>query len=162
MLKQPWAQLVGWELTYNKGFADVIGCTINPRDEKKRICVAEVKRTRSDLLQDIKKKKLLKYEHGSTHCYLAGTREALNSEKLGVNVLSDLDKLGLPKHWGILELTDEVKCLRPARQINKLNLNRLSALIRRLARSHMYRCLNGLGYEVPGAGESISDSEEQD
>jgi hypothetical protein len=152
---QSWCQLTGWELKYNFGFADVVALTLRDKDPNRRIAVAEVKRTRSDLLQDLNKKKLLKYEKGTTHCYLAATPEALRLDKVSEQeCLEDLTKLGLPKSWGVLVIDQGVRSIRSAREINKPNLLRIKALTKRIARSHMYRMLND-------TGESIPDSEEE-
>lgn len=155
---QPWCQLMGWEITYNTGFADVVAISL--KEKKRRVAVAEVKRTRSDLLQDLNKKKLLKYELGSSHCYLAATKEALRLNKISKEAcLKELTELGLPKAWGVLVIDTEyetVESIRSAQQINEPTLPRLRLLTKRIARSHMYRMLNG-----PDTGESIPDSEEE-
>lgn len=152
-LGQPWCQLIGWELKYNYGFADVVALTLRDKDPNRRICVAEVKRTRSDLLQDLNKGKLLKYEQGTTHCYLAATSEALRLDKISEDAcLADLTKLGLPKSWGVLVIGQEVRSIRSARSINKPNSLRARALCKRIARSHMYRMLNGTDPGGPISG----------
>ncbi len=156
MLDQPWCQLTGWELRYNHGFADVVGLTLKDKDPNKRICVAEVKRTRADLLQDLNKSKLLKYEQGTTHCYLAATPEALRLDKISeADCLIDLTKLGLPKKWGVLVIGQGVRSIRSAYAINKHNSLRARALTKRIARSHMWRQLG------TNTGGSISDPEEE-
>jgi hypothetical protein len=156
-IAQPWCQLAGWEISYNYGFADAVGITLRDKDPNKRIAVAEVKRTRSDLLHDLNKGKLLKYEKGTSHCYLAATPEALRLDKVTeAACLEELTKLGLPKSWGVLVIDQGVRSIRSARSINKVNLLRTRAITKRLARSHMYRMLNG-----SNSGESIQDSEEE-
>jgi hypothetical protein len=156
-IETSWCQLMGWEISYNYGYADVVGITLRDKDPHKRIAVAEVKRTRADLLQDLNKGKLLKYEKGTSHCYLAATPEALRLDKVTeAACLEELTKLGLPKSWGVLVIDQGVRSIRSARQINKVNLLRTRALTKRLARSHMYRMLNG-----NSTGGSVPDPEEE-
>lgn len=110
LLKQSWCDLVSWELQWDQGFADVVGLTTKPNKRNPRITVVEVKRTRQDLLQDLRKQKLRKYENNSTHCTLAATRAALGWKprmKLAT-VLKDLRKKGLPDYWGIVVLPESV------------------------------------------------------
>lgn len=63
------------------------------------IRAVEVKRTRPDLLQDLRAGKLLRYECQATHCYLAATAEAL-----GDDGPEQLTARGLPRTWGVLKL----------------------------------------------------------
>jgi hypothetical protein len=78
-----------------------------------RLAVAEVKRTRADLLGDLRAGKLLKYQAQASHCYLAAHVEALGVEqntmhRPGVReeALHDLEMRGLPRTWGVLVLTN--------------------------------------------------------
>lgn len=140
-LSQPWCDIAGWELRYNRGFADVLA--VGKDKVPLKICVAEVKRTRGDLLADLNVGKLLRYERGTTHCYLAATPEALRLGKLTEDeVINDLTKLGLPQSWGILVIeNDKVRSIRSVTRIDPGNRIRLRSLIRKLARSNMYRSL---------------------
>lgn len=123
--RQRWCDLVSWELAYNDGFVDVIGMSSPLKESKTKIVAVEVKRTKADLVQDLKKGKLLKYESNSTHCYLAATREALGIKyaKEAPTAIKHLVELGLPRHWGILLLPTKgrarPKVLRSSRQIGK-------------------------------------------
>ncbi len=153
-IDQPWCSLTGWEITYNRGFADVIAISLKDKGLTQRICVAEVKRTRADLLCDLKKQKMLKYEKGSTHCYLAATPEALRLNKITEKeCLEELTKLGLPNLWGVLVIGAPIRCIRSPRKINDFNILRNRALTKSIARSHMYRILND-------NRSTISDTEE--
>lgn len=141
-ISQPWCKLVGWEIKYNTGFADVIALSLKEKGATQRICIAEIKRTRADLLQDLNNKKLLKYEVGSTHCYLAATPTALRLDKISEKqCLEELTSLGLPLNWGVLVIADKIYSIRQARNINKFNVLRSRMLMRRIAISHMYRIL---------------------
>ena len=148
LLAQSWCKLVAWEITYNRGFADAIGVSKCIRNNTK-IAVCEVKRTRADLLADLRKLKLLKYERGSTHCYLAITRECLgnNSPK---EFLADLGERGLPRHWGILLLPSTIgrlpTCVRRARRLRPANATRLRLLTEKIAVQHMYRNIKNGAY----------------
>lgn len=155
-LEQSNISLIGWEFKYNRGFIDVLGLSLSDRGIQK-ICVAEVKRTRADLLQDLKKHKLLKYEYGSTHCYLAATTEALRLDKqTEKQAVEELHKLGLPKTWGVLVIEQVVRSIHSAQQINKPNSLRIRGLIKKVARSNMWRALKANGIREP-----VSDTEEE-
>jgi len=142
-----WCDIVGYEVAYNKGFADVLGITIRSRIARPRIVVVEVKRTRADLLQDLRKRKLLKYERNSTHCYLAGTAEALNTRQLRTNraVIQDLRALGLPDNWGILHITksskNDCKVIRDAQPMSLPSPKRLEDLTIQINRSLLSRLI---------------------
>lgn len=146
-LKQQVYDLCSWEIQWNSGFVDAIGVT-SPLKPNGRITAFEVKRTRSDLLADVTTGKLLKYEEGSTHCYLAGTAEALGINKLTSEkeALKKLVELGVPKYWGILLLptrgATKPRVLKPAKQFGKLIPSVQLELIIHIARSFAYRILN--------------------
>jgi len=136
-----------WGRGRRGGVADVVAITSSWRKPGARIAVAEVKRTRADLLQDLRAKKMLKYQVGSSHCYLAATAEALRSSKLTAKeIIADLTTKGLPKNWGILELKPDgqtIRVLRGARSREKPKAQRIAALTRKIARSFCYRVLAG-------------------
>ena len=130
-----------------RGVYDVIGLTSKEYARVKKLVAIEVKRTRSDLLQDLRKRKMLKYEVRATHCYLAATPEALRLHKLSVTeVLSDLKTRGLPTHWGVLLLTDNpqkpIKVLRGARKHKSIRTSTIRTLTRKIACSFMYRVMS--------------------
>jgi hypothetical protein len=148
-LKQPWCSLTSWELSYKRrSVLDVVALSSRPKIKNKRVAILEVKRTRSDLLQDLRKRKMLKYESTATHCYLAATKEALALlSKSTYKVLDDLEAKGLPPHWGILVLPTSPKDKRPyilkkARRIKSANTRTINSLIHKIALSMMYRVLN--------------------
>jgi hypothetical protein len=86
---------------------------------------------------------MLKYEQGSSHCYLAATPEALAlGKKTKAEVLADLKARGLPTHWGILLLDGEPKALRSARRIKNIPKQTIAALNRKIAKSFCYRVLS--------------------
>lgn len=134
-----------------------------------RIAIAEVKRTRSDLLADLRAGKLLRYAEVATHLYLAATDEALGlaagerpTRERTARVLTELGELGLPKGWGVLrlrvweqrphrDLADltpgwhvQVDPLRtPGRQIEDAPPAARAYWTDRIARSLLYRTLGG-------------------
>lgn len=146
LLSQPWCDLVSWEIKYKRGVLDSIGIS-KYSSKKHRVTVVEVKRTRADLLQDLNAKKMLKYENGSTHCYLAVTKECfLTSTKK--ERLSELQSLGLPPKWGVLLLptsgNSKPKVLKTARSHSKVRKTTIIALTRKIARSYCYRVINNV------------------
>lgn len=146
LLKQKWCDLVSWEMQLGRrknGIADAIGVSSSPRAKTRRVSIIEVKRTRSDLLQDLRKKKLLKYEKSASHCYLAATPEAYR-HSLKKDILADLKERGLPGHWGILIFKNgEVRVLRQARSIHTPRQQTINAIVRKIAKSFCYRVLGG-------------------
>jgi len=145
LLQQSWCDCACYELKFNKGFVDAVGIS-KPRAKSHRITAIEVKKTRGDLLQDINAGKYLKYEPGSTHCYLAATSEALMLHKrTETQVKEDLRKRGFPKHWGILVFGPRggIRCLRPATKHRNTTILRIRTLTRKMAKSLIYRAIKG-------------------
>ena len=147
LLKQSIYDICSWELSWNDGFVDAIGLT-SPLKSNGRITAIEVKRTRADLLADLNRKKLLKYEEGATHCYIAATKEALGitkdiDKKKAIEILTSI---GLPKYWGILLLPTRGSAspivLRTAKQFGKLIPNIQLELTVRISQSFAHRILN--------------------
>lgn len=127
-----------------------------PESAKGVVGLVEVKRTRSDLLQDLRKKKLLRYEPFATNLWLAGTREAFRiGEDVagGGRALVDLKDRGLPSHWGVLLLPTEgnpdklahsqVWALRGARRSREALQGELRLRAYQVGRSLSYRALRG-------------------
>ncbi len=149
LMSQKTTQLVAIELQYNRCVLDVIGIGYRGRIDR-RVTICEVKRTRADLLQDLKKKKLLKYEQHGTHCYLAATPEALRYDRLtSTEVMADLTARGLPSHWGVLCVGDTVQVLRGVRRHRPTPQSTLDALTKRIARKWMWFGLTTLGIVEP-------------
>ena len=113
-IKQYWCNLACWELRLNKrSVADVIALSTAKSNKHPRLAIYEVKRTRADLLQDLKARKILKYSQRATHCYLAATKEALGLDKKTTSqVLTDLKQKGLPLSWGIIVLPTQIMQVR--------------------------------------------------
>ena len=121
-----------------------------------RLAVCEVKRTRSDLLGDLRAGKLLKYEAQATHCYLAGTVDALglepgrclSSEYLKER-LGQLELDGLPRKWGVLVLHVDDGIAWPAELRHPRRLSMAvtpgdrAAVTVQIARSLAFRVLGG-------------------
>jgi hypothetical protein len=149
LLDRPGVDLTSWELKFNRGFVDAIGLTSRGTKRTKKLLVAEVKRTRPDLLQDLRRGKLLKYEKGASHCYLAATPEALMlHKKTKKQIIDDLTSKGLPKYWGILVLPPygkdpkNINVLRRPRKLREPHARTLSTLVGKIARSFMWRIIN--------------------
>lgn len=82
-----------------------------------RVVIVECKRTRADLLGDLRARKLLKYQDTATHLYLAATPTALGGRDRS-SALMDLQSRGLPAAWGVLEVRgQDVVSLRPSRAV---------------------------------------------
>jgi len=143
LLKQSWCDVACFELKVGRGFADAIGIS-KPRAKKARVTIVEVKRTRSDLLADLRAKKYMKYEPQSTHCYIAGTAEAYGN-RTRAQTLVDLKMREVPDHWGILEFGPRggITCHRPAKAHRRTTSTRVKALTRKIAKSLIYRALQG-------------------
>jgi hypothetical protein len=158
LLKQQAIQLVSWELALDVGVLDVIGITTKNKKYPTRVVVAEIKRSRADLLQDLKKKKMLKYEARATHCYLAVTADCLwtpselaagahLSPTASTQALEFLASKGLPSYWGVLvphpRTPDDWICMRPARATGtRVTEATSAAIIKKIALSFMYRILS--------------------
>ncbi len=145
LLEQQNIDLVAYELRVKPFVFDCIGITSKSKCADRRYAVIEVKRTRADLLQDLRAGKMQKYAQKASHCYLAGTSEALGLDKHPkAQVLEDLSNRGLPANWGVLVFTgDTCKALRNPRRIRPVNVVTARAITRRIARSYMYRVLYG-------------------
>lgn len=135
--------IVAIEVGIETGIADVLAISSKYKNiNNPRITVAEIKRTRSDLLQDLNKQKLRKYEKNCTHLYLCATQEALLLAKNGFKECAvELEAKGLPSYWGIILLPSDRSsyfkptCLRPAKQLNKYNAEIANVLTYTIAKS---------------------------
>lgn len=129
---------------------------VRPSKIRPRIVVAEVKRTRNDLLRDLRDRKMQGYEGtGATHLYLGATAEAIGAEQPGPEQVDDLRARGLPDRWGVLFLRPidrkrrdggydsfvSVSSVRPARAVRGLDERLRDALVEVVARSYSYRVL---------------------
>lgn len=149
MLSQPWCEVVCWELKYApRALVDVLALS-SPRAKELKVAVCEVKKTRSDLLQDLRAKKMLKYQKGATHCYLAATPEALCAEKKDRKaILADLSTRGLPSQWGVLLIRgEEIQVLRNPTRLDTITVTRILTLTRKIAKSFCYRLLSNVFIE---------------
>jgi hypothetical protein len=129
--------LASFEISLGEGIADVIavGKSIDPK-----LAIIEVKRTRADLLQDLRAKKYLKYEKNSTHVYLACTAEAF--KYTGDDLFEDLQKRGVPKKWGLLLITpSDIIVLRKASAHRAMQRDVFQTAIRKIAKSLCYKQL---------------------
>lgn len=85
------------------GQLDVVGLTLKaiPRP---RIAIAEVKVSRSDLLSDLRSRKMLRYESQATECAIAVTGAMVGAD-VGA-FLSFVSDRGLPPEWGVIVVDD--------------------------------------------------------
>lgn len=122
-----------------------------PESAKGVVGLVEVKRTRADLLQDLRRRKMLKYQPQATNLWLAGTEEALRGRDS--TVLEDLAARGLPPSWGVLLLPTEgdparlspglVWALRGSRRTRVALPGELRLRAYQVGRSLSYRALRG-------------------
>lgn len=138
LLDQSRIDLVSFEIGWKNSVFDAMGITLPSKNiVDPRICVIEVKRTRTDLLADLRVKKMLKYEPHASHCYLALGPEFDKS------ILKELPTLGLPAHWGVILFQgSEFKSIRAAHSIRKVTQSELTTLTKKIALSYMHRILS--------------------
>lgn len=143
VLKQGWCDVACYELKIGTGFADAIGIS-KPRARTPRTTVIECKRTRSDLLQDLRANKYRKYEQKSTHCYIAATAEAYGS-KTHSQILVDLKNREVPDYWGLLKFGPRggVTCIRSAKAHRRTTAVQVRGILRKIAKSLCYRAIQG-------------------
>lgn len=131
---------------------------ISDKPQRPRVTVMEVKRTRSDLLADLRAGKMLAYEQTGQACYLAATAEALKGDTVKA-ILADLTARGLPTGWGVVRLSssgswskgaikvgDETwsgSCIRPVRKPREASAGELARVHHWLTRSLSYRAVGG-------------------
>lgn len=133
-----------------------------------RVVVVEVKRTRSDLLADLRVGKLRRYESAATHCYLliAGPCVGLSwmpwwpEEEQG-RALHVLAADGLPDAWGVLGAVQgrqgvRVERLRAPGRIREAEPWEVQAWADRMLRSMSHRILSRTG---PTSGEVVEPSQ---
>ena len=143
LLKQSWCDVACYELQVGKGFADAIG-VCKPRARSQRITIVECKRTRADLLQDLRANKYRKYEQKSTHCYFACTPEAFRNMS-NSQIKADFKNRGVPDHWGILKFGPggHLTCIRSAKAHRKSSTTQTRSIVRKIAKSLCYRAIRG-------------------
>jgi len=85
---------------------DALGVKLGEHD---KICVVECKTSRSDLLADLRARKMHGYSQVATHCYLALNTEiwfdspaALRSRDERRKLVTWLAERGLPRYWGVV------------------------------------------------------------
>ncbi len=144
LLQQYWCDLAAVEIAFATGIGDAIGISSSPKKQSQRLTLCECKRTRSDLLSDLRAKKLLKYEAEATHCILVATKEAYlwKQDKTKADVLNDLKEKGLPDHWGIAVIEgSEITLLRKPKKIQALTQEKKNEIVLRVAKSYCYKYL---------------------
>ena len=159
LLQQQAIQLTSWELGLDVGTVDVIGITTKVKKYDAKLVIVEVKRSRADLLQDLKRKKMLGYEKRASHCYLAVTQDCVwtpgelaAGEHLkptaAKSIVKFLQDKGLPTYWGVLLYSpngagSDWVCVRQARRTStRITSATLEAITKKIALSFMYRILS--------------------
>jgi len=143
---QDWCDIVSWEISYNDGIVDAIGLTSPMASTRTKIVAVECKRTNSDLIADLKASKYMKYEYGSTHCYLAATKEALKYKLSHKEVFDYLASYRFPIYWGVILLPTygrkSPQVLRAARPFGTVIPGHQLDLTIRIAKSFGQRLLS--------------------
>lgn len=83
---------------YGGGQLDVLAIS-RPEIRRPRIAIAEIKVSRSDLLADLRARKMLRYQVQATHVYLALGPEIAPTTDDAIEAASPL-----PPHWGVLRI----------------------------------------------------------
>jgi len=120
--------------------------------KRPRVTILEVKRTRSDLLADLRARKMLGYEPLASECYLACTPPCLGLPKLNPTkesraaALADLEALGLPGSWGVMLLPERpphwqghATVIRPPRRLREVPDHEVRMWAYRIGRSLAWR-----------------------
>lgn len=125
-----------------RGRADVIAVG------QDRIAIIEVKRTRADLLSDLRSGKMIDCYGWATHCYLLLGPAVADTSR------DELTELGLPRSWGVLRVrhertvdprfgreSDGVRSTRSARRQRDVRDGELEKLGQAIGRSLSWRVL---------------------
>jgi len=121
--------------TLRHGIADVMA--LGRPDKAPKLAIIEVKRTRADLLADLRAGKMLKYAGIASHCYLLVHGDCMQA-KAEVDVVAELDELGLPPEWGILRVRmggHAPRSLRGAKKLQGVSRQLVEVYTRTFARS---------------------------
>lgn len=101
-----------------------------------RIVVVEVKRTRRDLLADLRAGKMLRCQLDGSACYLMLDAEIAMP-------LEELAALGLPEFWGVLAFHDAPLVVRRAKLHREVTVGQVRMWTYRIGRSLSYRVVGG-------------------
>jgi hypothetical protein len=119
-----------------------------------QIVVVECKRTRSDLLADLRAGKLRRYEAAATECYLLATMPALGIDAyMGLtDAERDHAAPGLPGEWGILTVSPRggVYPIRNAERIREPDEWEIQAWADRMLASYTFRAARAYDRERKG------------
>jgi len=144
---QGWCDFAAPEVSLGNAVCDVLTCGHAPLSVR----IIEVKRTRSDLLSDLRREKMQRrYERYASHNYLALGPDLFDSTVRAVvaerTVLDELAVLGLPAWWGVLRLhpgdARGAWSIRRARKsATELTRDRVDRTIRAIGRSATWRLI---------------------
>lgn len=140
LLSRPGIDLAIDELAFGRGIADAIGISTRLKYKPYKIMAIEAKVSRPDLLQDLQKQKLRKYEAHASHCYLAcgpGILRGSSDEEL----VEDLHSRGLPDFWGILLADKDIRVLRRSKRIRPISIATIRKYCTQIGKSYMYKYL---------------------
>lgn len=140
LLTRPGIDLAIDEMRFGRGIVDAIGITTRPKYKPFKVLAVEAKVSRSDLLQDLNKGKMLKYEQRASHCYLACDRSVLKNSSYE-EFVEDITNKGLPKHWGILIVDKDVTVIRRAQRIRPISISTIRQLSIKIGKSYMWKNL---------------------
>lgn len=114
---------------------------------KPQLGIVEAKATRSDLLSDLRQRKMHSYGVLASHAWLIVTREALLlDERANIPDMREaFDKLDVPKKWGLLVVPrtgrDPIS-VRRARKLRDVSSEECAAWRVRIGRSLSWRALS--------------------
>ena len=148
-----WCDVVAYEMRWGRrGVVDAIGVRSaktgrSQATSKRRIQVVEVKVSRPDLLQDLRKRKMLKYAKGSSHCVLAVHVDCFKPGATKSQILTELNDLGLPDYWGVwLMPADQkisaIRSLRRPKALAHITTQRSNYVLIKMARSLSARVMD--------------------
>lgn len=136
-VRQGWCDVAAPEVDLDGAVADVLALGDG------QIRIIEVKRTRADLLADLRARKMVrKYPPRSTHCALALGPDVIDGRS-SREVLAELEALGLPASWGVLRICPGkswgADSIRAVRRHGDQPEGRHRAMARALGRSLVWR-----------------------
>jgi hypothetical protein len=140
LLTRPGIDLAINEIAFGRGIADAIGISTRPKYRPFKVLAIEAKISRADLLQDLQKRKYLKYEKAASHCYIACQKDILRGSS-DEELVKDLSTKGLPNYWGILLVGKDIRVLRRSQRIKPISIATIRKLAIQIAKSYMWKTI---------------------